>query len=175
MPMVDDVAQSLMSKPKASGRPRDTAARSIECVANQLAFTLVYLFFEGALSACRLSVCNRSVHDCTARTGTQARRGIRIQLFSQPFISFSIQISDLAGRQKVLELFQNGEEHPSGYVTIAGSFCDMSRSFEQAKRRLIATHASQSDSLSFESFSQEGVFATTFEYRSHRESDLLSL
>src|SRR6185369_15742383 len=39
----------------------------------------------------------------------------------------------------------------------------------------MTTHAGEGDSLSFESFSQKGVLATTFENRSRRESDLLSL
>lgn len=73
MPMVDDVAKSLVSKPKASGCPRDTAAGIVECVANQFAFTLVYFFFERAFGARSLSVRDRPVRNCKPRARAQPR------------------------------------------------------------------------------------------------------
>ena len=82
MPMIDDVAEPLVSKPQDSGRAGDAAAGFVEGAAYQLAFTLVDLFFKGASKAGSLGLGNRGIRDRKSGASTQTQRGFRIQLVS---------------------------------------------------------------------------------------------
>src|SRR6266849_2458939 len=133
MPMIDDVAETLVREPEKPGRASDAPAGSVECVSYQFAFTLVDLFFKRTSSAQRFGLGDSPVRHCQSSASTKARRTFRIQLISQSFVSFPVHVSNFAGGQKVFKLFENGKKHSSGYVKIAGSFCDMSGPFQQAK------------------------------------------
>ena len=54
MPMIDDVAKSLVSKSQHPGCPSDAATGFVEGVPNQFALPLVYLFFKRTESGCSL-------------------------------------------------------------------------------------------------------------------------
>jgi hypothetical protein len=134
MPMIDYVAETLVGESQEPGRASDASAGSVQGPPDQFTLTLVYLFFKGTLDGCSLRLRDRRVRDSKPSAGTQTRRAFRIQLFSQPFISLPVQVSDFSGREKVFEFFENGKEHASSNVEIPGRFSDMGSPLQKAER-----------------------------------------
>src|SRR5260370_27696082 len=119
MPMIDDVAESLVGESQLPGRPSDASTSFVESVPYQFAFTFVHFFFERPPNARILGFRDGRVRDSQSGASTQTRGSFRIQLVSQPFIGFLVYVSHVAQWKEILALFENREKHPAGYLHTA--------------------------------------------------------
>jgi len=78
MPMIDDVAETLVRESENPGRAGNAPAGFVECVSYQFAFTLVDLFFKRTPSARRFGLGDSHVRHCQSSASTKARRTLRI-------------------------------------------------------------------------------------------------